>query len=109
MFIDFRKAFDLVDHKILIKKLATYYRLSHSSLLWFISYMCLESLQQTIQYDRGMTSFQNILSGVPQGSIYGPTLFLLFVNDLPLFLKHCYYDLFADDATIHTSSSYKIR
>ena len=57
MFIDFRKAFDLVDHKILIQKLEAY-RLSRSSLIWFISY--LESRQQTIQYDKGMTTFSNI-------------------------------------------------
>ena len=92
---------DLVDHKILIQKLAAY-RLSRSSLLWFISY--LEFRQQTIQYDRGMTTFSTILAGVPQGSIFGPTLYLLFVNDLPLFFKHCYCDLFADDTTIHTRS-----
>ena len=55
---------DLVDHKILIQKLAAY-RLSRSSLLWFISY--LESRQQTIQYDRGMTTFSNILSGYATG------------------------------------------
>ena len=101
MFIDLRKAFDLVDHKILIQKLAAY-RLSRSSLVRFISY--LESPQQTIQFDRGMTTFSNILLDVSQGSILGPTLFFLFVNDLPLFLKHCYCDLFADDAIIHTSS-----
>ena len=71
MFSDFRKEFDLVDHKILIQKLAAY-RLSRSSLLLFISH--LELRQQTIQYDRGMTTFSNILSGVPQGSIFGTTL-----------------------------------
>ena len=102
MFIDFRKAFDLVDHIILKQKLAAY-ELNDTSLRWFTSY--LESRKQSIQYDRGMTSFTNIKSGVPQGSILGPTLFLLFVNDLPLFLKHCYCDLFADDTTVHTSSS----
>ena len=105
MFIDFRKAADLVNHQILIKKLAGY-KLSNSSLRWFISY--LDSRQQTIQYDRGMATYSNIKSGVPQGSILGPTLFFLFVNDSPLFLKkNCYCVLFANDATVHTSSTDK--
>ena len=101
MFIDFRKAFDLVDHKLLIKKLSAYKPCS-SSLRWFISY--LESRQQTVQSDRGMSSFANIKSGVPRGSILGPTLFLIFINDLPLLSKYCYADLFADDGTFHKNS-----
>ena len=43
-------------------------------------------------------------SGVPRGSILGPVLFLLFVNDIPLFVTEAYLDLYADDATMHTSS-----
>ena len=98
MFIDFRKAFDLVDHKLLIKKLSAY-KVCSSSLRWCISY--LELRQQTVQSNRGMSSFANIKSGVPQGSILGPSLFLIFINDLPLLLKYCYADLFADDGTFH--------
>ena len=102
LFLDFRIAFNLVDHSILIKKFSIY-RFSSSAMQWFKSY--LNNRQQTIEYDKGFTDFLNILSGVPQGSILGPTIFLLFINDLPLFFEHCSSDLYADDTTVHTKDS----
>lgn len=100
LFVDFKKAFDLVDHAILLEKLSLY-KFHPLSLQWFVSY--LNCRKQTIVSDSN-TEYANIKTGVPQGSILGPTLFLLFINDLPLFINNCYSDLFADDATVHTHS-----
>ena len=67
---------------------------------WFTSY--LSDRQQAVFQGKGLSAFTNMKSGVSQDFILGPTLFLLFINDLPHFMNYCYLDFFADDATLHT-------
>ena len=79
IFLDFQKAFDTVDHGILLDKLYCYgiRGIAHE---WFISY--LSSRQQSVMYNGHESEFKMMRCGVPQGSILGPLLFLLYINDL---------------------------
>ena len=98
--VSFRKAFDLVDHEILLRKLKCY-KCTDSCLSWFESYLC--NRKQRVSLNNNLSDASDVIHGVPQGSILGPLLFLIFINDLPLFLKDngCTIDLYADDTTIY--------
>ena len=101
VFFYLRKTFDVVDHDLLIQKLSAY-KFNANSLCWIKSY--LSERKQCIIQKSTRSSMQNVKSGVPQGSVLGPVLFLLFVNDMPLFIKETYLDSYADDTTVHTAS-----
>ena len=96
--VDFRKAFDLVDHNILLNKLKLY-GIKEETLHWFKSY--LSQRQQQVSISNSQSSFRPISCGVPQGSILGPLLFLLFINDLPLYTSNVSTDMYADDTTLY--------
>ena len=95
--LDFSKAFDKVPHKRLIIKLQ-YYGIRGPLLNWFESFLTNRS--QTVVCDGKHSDPAQVTSGVPQGTVLGPLLFLLYVNDLPDNLKSS-IRLFADDALLY--------
>ena len=97
IFLDLSKAFDTLNHDILLDKLYAYgiRGLSNS---WIKNY--LSGRKQYVSYNNTNSAFNDIVCGVPQGSILRPLLFLLYINDLPLSSPSSHFIIFADDTNI---------
>ena len=97
IFIDLQKAFDTVNHKILTSKL-NHYGIRGTANEWFKSYLNNRSQYVSIQgFD---SDIETIKHGVPQGSVLGPLLFLIYINDLNKAIKHSSVYHFADDTNL---------
>ena len=101
IFIDLQKALDTVNHKILLSKLE-HYGVRCCALEWLRSYLSYR--KQYVSINGNSSNLLSISCGVPQGSVLGPLLSLIYINDLPNASKKLDSYLFADDTNIYCES-----
>ncbi|XP_029171149.1 uncharacterized protein LOC114940599 [Nylanderia fulva] len=100
VFFDFSKAFDRVNHRLLIKKLKEL-NFSDSTLTWIYSYLSGRTQVVKDAVAGTVSSSSSVKVGVPQGSVLGPLLFTLYLADFGKVLRHCRYNFYADDLQIY--------
>ena len=100
IFLDLSKAFDTIDHNILLHKLR-FYGLDGSTLLLFESY--LSNRRQYVEIDEMQSKTLPVKIGVPQGSIVGPLLFIIYINDFPQVSNIFNFIMCADDTTLSST------
>ena len=97
-YMDFRKAFDTVPHQRLLSKLKQY-NVNGPILNWINSF--LSDRSQFVKINNSVSDPLKVTSGVPQGSVLGPTLFIYFINDLPNVVNNSNVKIFADDTKVY--------
>ena len=101
-FIDFRKAFDCVQHSVLMGKLADL-DVDKTVLEWVGNY--LKNRKQRVYANSTYSSCQSIKQGVPQGSVLGPLFYIIYANDLTKIIKNCEIAMYADDTVLYISNN----
>ena len=95
--MDLKKAFDTVNHEILLQKFELY-GIHKKEMKWFCSYLI--NTKQCFKVNGKISNIEFITCGVPQGSCLGPLLFIIYINDLHLQMKHCDVNTYADDTNL---------
>ena len=101
IFLDLSKAFDTLDHSNMLDKL-TSPGMNRSAVQWFRSYLAMRT--QSVCTNGVVSEPQPISFGVPQGSVLGPLLFIVYINDLPLAVQGCSVEFYADDTLVYFAS-----